>query len=246
MKEFSTLTKVYILLTMLSGLGLSLWQLSLLDQLGWEYIALGILASIAQVLKIEGPTKQSSYNISWLVYGFTFVLLGTPAAVFVILVAHIVEWIRFRYPWYIQLFNMASYTVAMTAAGFLSQMLIPANSQLTASSAMSALLTTLIFTFLNHLMIGIVLRLARGESFTESGVFGFLTLIMDFTMFGVGIGSALLWIINPATVFFNVIPLYLFYNALKVPALMRRVVQLESRQDDFPQMSQMGVESQPG
>jgi hypothetical protein len=77
-------------------------------------------------------------------------------------------------------------------------------------------------------------------------VFGFLTLIMDFTMFGVGIGSAFLWIINPATVFFNVIPLYLFYNALKVPALMRRVVQLESRQDDFPLVSQMGVESQPG
>jgi hypothetical protein len=247
MKEFSTLTRVYILLTMLFGLVLASWQLSFLDGLGWEYIGLGILASIAQVLKIEGPTKRSSYNISWLVYGFTFVLLGTPAAVLVILLAHLVEWIRFRYPWYIQLFNMASYMVAMVTAGFVSQVLIPANSPLTVSFAMSALFATLIFTFLNHLMIGIVLRLARGESFAESGVFGFLTLIMDFTMFGVGIGSALLWIINPATVFFNVIPLYLFYNALKVPALLRQVEHMESRLEEInPPVNQMGVEGQPG
>jgi hypothetical protein len=247
MKDLSLITKIYILLTILAGLGLSMLQISQLDELGWQLLSLTVLASVAQVLKIEGPTKRSSYNVSWLVYGFTFVLLGAPAAVFVILVAHAVEWVRYKYPWYIQLFNMASYTVAMAIAGLISQMLIPTDYPLTPAGAVSALLAAVTFTFLNHLMVGLVLKLARGESFAVSGVFGFLTLIMDFTMFGVGIVSALLWMVNPITILFNLIPLYLFYNALKVPALKRQVEQLEGKLEDInPQASQIGVESLSG
>jgi hypothetical protein len=246
MSDLSWKAKIFILSVIAVGFGLSIYSLHKVEWQNFWLLILAGMAAVAQVYKVEGATHKSSYNLGWVVYGFAFVLLGAPATLFIILVAHLIEWAWHKYPWYIQLFNMASYTVAMVAAGFVSQMLFPANSPLTVAFAMSALLATLIFTFLNHLMVGIVLRLARGESFAESGVFGFLTLIMDFTMFGVGIGSAFLWIINPATVFFNVIPLYLFYNALKVPALMRRVVQLESRQDDFPLVSQMGVESQPG
>ena len=38
--------------------------------------------------EIEGSTHEFSYNISWIVYGFTFMLLGTPAALLVIVVSH--------------------------------------------------------------------------------------------------------------------------------------------------------------
>jgi hypothetical protein len=247
MKGLSNLAKIYILLTILVGLVLSLWQLRQLEMLEWWLLLLAATAAGAQMLKIEGPTENSSYNISWLVYGFAFVMLGAPAAVVVILVAHAVEWIRYKYPWYIQLFNMGSYTVAITMAGFVSQVLNPGDTPMTLTGAVGSLLAAVAFTFLNHLMVGLVVKLARGESFVESGVFGFLSLIMDFTMFGMGAASALLWRVNPVAITFNLIPLYLFYNALKVPALQRQVEQLEGKLEELNrQSSQMGVESHPG
>lgn len=247
MKEFSTLTKIYILLTMVVGLGLSLWQLGRLEGLGWGLLALAALASIAQLLKIEGPTERSSYNISWLVYGFTLALLGAPAAVVVILAAHAVEWVRYRYPWYIQLFNAASYALAITVAGLVFQAFNTGDTLMTAAGAVGALLAVLVFTFINHLMVGLVLMLARGESLAESGVFDSLSLLMDFTIFGVGVASALLWMVNPVAILFNLIPLYLFYNALKVPRLQRQVEQLEDRLAELDlQSDRLAVEPQPG
>ena len=233
MNNFSTQAKVYILLTISAGLAFSLWQLLRLEELDFGLLALAVLAAAAQLLKLEGPTEQSSYNISWLVYGFTLALLGVPAAVLVILAAHLVEWLRYRYPWYIQLFNIGSYAIAITVAGFVFQSFNPGDTLMTAAGAVAALLAVVVFTLINHLMIGLVLILARGVSLAESGVFDFLPLMMDVTMFGVGVASALLWMVNPAAILFNLIPLYLFYNALKVPRLQRQVAQLEDRLEEL-------------
>jgi hypothetical protein len=244
MKDFSALTKVYILLTVLVGLGLSLWQLGRLQGLSWGLLILSALAAAAQLLKLEGPTERSSYNISWLVYGFTLALLGAPAAVVVILAAHLVEWLRYRYPWYIQLFNIGSYAVAISTAGFVYQAFNPGDTLMTAAGAVAALLAVIVFTLLNHLMVGLVLLLARGENLAESGVFDFLPLMMDFTLFGVGVASALLWMVNPAAILFNLIPLYLFYNALKVPRLQRQVAQLQDKIEELDLQAQ-GLTSEP-
>jgi hypothetical protein len=247
MNNFSTPAKVYILLTIITGLALSLWQLLRLETLDFGLLALAALAAAAQLLKLEGPTERSSYNISWLVYGFTLALLGAPAAVLVILAAHLVEWLRYRYPWYIQLFNIGSYAVAITAAGLVFQAINPGDSLMTAAGAVAALLAVVVFTLLNHLLVGLVLMLARGESLTESGVFDILPLMMDLTMFGVGVASALLWLVNPAAILFNLIPLYLFYNALKVPRLQRQVAQLEERLEELDlQAQRLTAEPQPG
>jgi hypothetical protein len=247
MKEFSTLTKFYILMTILAGLGLSVWQLRRLEGLGWGFLVLTVLAAAAQLLKIEGPTERSSYNISWLVYGFTLALLGVPAAVLVILAAHLAEWVRYRYPWYIQLFNVGSYVLAITAAGFVFQAFNTGDTLMTAAGAIAALLAVVVFTLINHLMVGLVLMLARGESLAESGVFDLLPLMMDFTLFGVGVASALLWMVNPVAILFNLIPLYLFYNALKVPRLQREVKQLESKLQELGLQAEGIVpEPQPG
>ncbi len=96
MKELSTKAKLFILIIIAAGIGLSIWQLSGLDGPPLSVAVLALLAIASQILKVEGATKRSSYNISWLIYGFTFVLLGTPATLVVILVAHLVEWLWHR------------------------------------------------------------------------------------------------------------------------------------------------------
>jgi hypothetical protein len=70
--------------------------------------------------------------------------------------------------------------------------------------------------------------LARGQSFAESGVFGFLTLFLDFTVLSMGVITALVWQYNPLISVLNILPLYLLYNALRVPALKRQLQEMQS------------------
>jgi hypothetical protein len=65
--------------------------------------------------------------------------------------------------------------------------------------------------------------MARGQSFAQSGVFGFLTLFLDFTVLSMGAVTALVWQSSPYAALLNILPLYLLYNALRVPALTRQV-----------------------
>ncbi len=229
MKGLSNQTKIYIFLTIATGLVLFAWQLDGLEASGAGLALLAALGAAAQTLKVVGPTERSSYNLSWVVYGFSFLLLGAPATVVVIVAAHLAEWLRYRYPWYIQLFNIASYVVVATGAGLVSGLANPGGETMTAGGAVGALLGALVFTFLNYLLVGLVVKLARGQSFAESGVFERLALLMDLTMFGVGVASGVLWMVNPLAVLFNLVPLYLFYQTLKVPALERQVAELEAR-----------------
>jgi hypothetical protein len=74
-----------------------------------------------------------------------------------------------------------------------------------------------------------VIKLARGQSFAESGVFEFFPLFLDFTILGMGSVTALIWFYNPFAAFFNILPLYLLYKALQVPALERQVENMESQ-----------------
>jgi diguanylate cyclase (GGDEF)-like protein/putative nucleotidyltransferase with HDIG domain len=79
-----------------------------------------------------------------------------------------------------------------------------------------------VFTLLNHLMIGLVVWFARGENFSKSGVFDILPLMIDFTLLCMGAATALIWLINPFAIPLILLPLYLIYTTLKVPALERK------------------------
>jgi len=114
MRNYKPAAQLYILLVIASGVvlaGLALPRIRPAD--GLMLAVLGGLASAAQVLKVQGATKQSMFHISWVVFGFTYVLLGAPAALAVIIVAHLVEWVWHRYPWFVQLFNLGTVRTAI-------------------------------------------------------------------------------------------------------------------------------------
>jgi diguanylate cyclase (GGDEF)-like protein/putative nucleotidyltransferase with HDIG domain len=223
MKNLSLPAKAYIGGMIVLGAILTPWQVS---QLRLEDLALvaavSILAAVAQVLKVEGPTERSSYNISWVAYGLAFLTWGAPAAMLVILVSHLVEWVKHRYPWYIQLFNIGSFAFVVSAARLVYDWIDAEQTPAGLPGFVAAVSAALVFTLLNHLVVGAVLKLARGQSFAESGVFEHLTLIIDFTLFGMGITGAFIWVVNPFAVVLAGIPLYLIYITLRVPALQRQ------------------------
>jgi diguanylate cyclase (GGDEF)-like protein len=215
--------KYLILLLTIVGLLIIGINLSHLQEQGALQLAgLGSLAAAAHILKQPGPTSRSSHQVGFIVYGFSMVLLGTPATVVIILMAHVLEytWGSY-YPWFIQCFNMATFTISASLAGLVIGWIAPDEAMFNLPGSVGIVVGFLAFTLVNHLLIGVVLKLARGQSIRESGVFGTLTLMIDFSFLSMGAGSALLWNISPYAIALGIIPLYLIYSTLRVPSLER-------------------------
>lgn len=228
MKNLSSTAKGYILGIIAIGIGLIGWTALNLDWANWGMYLLAALGAIAQTAKVEGPNDKTNYSIAWFVYGFTFITYGVFAAMFVILIAHLVEWVWHKYPWFIQSFNIANHAIAVFAAGLVFDTLSRGAKPSTLTVALGMILANLVFVFANHLLVGLVVKLARGQSFAESGVFGFLTLVLDFTVLSMGAVTALVWAVNPLSALLNIMPLYLLYNALRVPALKRQLAAIKN------------------
>ena len=219
-------TRIYISGTILGGVLLYAWWIpQLVVPLPWLLVLAAALASLLQVLSVFGSTARSSYSLSWIVYGFALVTMGPAAALVVILVAHVVEWLSKpqRLTWYVQLFNVGTFAVATTVATpFFSAGQQEAIVTDSASWLVLVLIGMGVFTIVNHLMIGWVIRMARGQSLAESGVFGVFTLILDFALLCLGLLGALIWEVNPLGMVVVGLIAYLLYESLKIPALERR------------------------
>ncbi len=174
MKNLNLRAQILIIITILLGVLVSIHYLSNLksQDIIWLLILAGLTA-VTQVFKVEGATEKSSYNLSWVLYGFTFLLLGAPATLFIILISHIVEWIFHKYPWYIQTYNIATYALAVTIAELVYKAFNPAQAQFTIAFAIGLLAALLSFTLTNHFLVGLVIWFARGQNFKEFRCFWF-------------------------------------------------------------------------
>ena len=227
MKNITSAGKVYIISTILLAIGLAIWMMAETDWANpWLYL-LAAIGAVAQTTKVEGPNDKTNYNIAWFVYGFTFVVFGPIAAQFVVVFSHLVEWIWHKYPWYIQSFNIGAHVIPMYLAGRVFETLSQETQVLDLNNAVGMAVAILVFVLTNHFMVGVVIKLARGQSFAESGVFGFFTLFLDFTVLSMGMATALIWYSNPFASVLNILPLYLLYNALRVPALERQLLEVK-------------------
>jgi diguanylate cyclase (GGDEF)-like protein/putative nucleotidyltransferase with HDIG domain len=223
MRKLSWKAKSYIIMTILAGLALMVWQLANMSwEEPWMLFTLSVLASLTLIIKVEGTTNRTHYNISFVIYSFTFILYGPGAAILVIVLSNLAEWAWHKYPWYIQCFNISVYIVAISLTGLLSHWLNPEQTQLDFPGIVSALAAVALFTLINHLMVGIVVWLARGENFAQSGIFDSLPLVIDFTLLSMGICAAMLWTLSPFAVVLVLLPLYLIYSTLRLPALERQ------------------------
>ena len=223
MKELTSSTKIYIFLTYAAGLAILIGQLSRIDANNiWKTSILCLLASLALILKVEGPTNRSHYTFSFLVYGFSFTLLGIPETILVIVLSNLAEWIWNRPPWYIQVFNTCCYLVVVQAAGLMYGWINPENSLVSWQAVVAIAASMAIFNLLNHLMVGIVVWLARGENFKRSGVFELFPLILDLTLLYFGASLSFVWAYNQFALVMFLVPIYMIYSTLKVPALERK------------------------
>jgi diguanylate cyclase (GGDEF)-like protein len=223
MKDLSSLTKIYLYFTYAAGTAVFIWHIGRINLSNpWMLGILCLLATLALILKVEGATNKSHYTLSFLVYGFTFALYGTPEAMLVIYVSNLAEWIWNKPPWYIQLFNASCYLLVMQAAGVIYFWTIQHDTFISWQNTLAIAISMTAFNLLNHLMVGVIVWLARGENFRKSGVFDFFPLMLDLTLLYFGAGLSLVWRYNNFSLIFFMLPIYLMYSTLRVPALERQ------------------------
>lgn len=234
MNNLSAAAKTYILGTLLVGAGLIAWMAVELD---WANVGLYLLAAVGavtQTLKVEGPNDRTNYSIAWFVYGFAFIAYGPGAAVFVIVMSHLAEWAWHKYPWYIQCFNIGNHVLSAYLAGVVFETISQGAPIQNPNGTLGLAAANLVFVFGNHFLVGLVVKLARGQSFAESGVFGFLTLFLDFTVLTLGAVTALIWFSNPFLSVLNIPLLYPLYHALRIPALLRQLHEMKQVAHKIP------------
>ena len=200
-----------------------------IDQADWRLaVLLGVGAAVSQLFVVLTPRNQSYHTTPVLIVAAAL-LLPPPLIAFVALVQHLPEWLRERYPWYIQTFNIANYALSGLAAHRVF-IVVSAGDGIIGDADLrylvAGLAAALSFVVVNHLMLAMVLRFARGHSFRHSGLFALQSLSTDLTLALLGVVVAALWHENPWLVALALAPLLLVHRTLAMPKL-----EAEARQD---------------
>jgi diguanylate cyclase (GGDEF)-like protein/putative nucleotidyltransferase with HDIG domain len=189
------------------------------DTQGWPtFLVLAVCAAIAQLFVVRTPRDQSYHTT--IVFLIPAALLLPPELVALMgLVQHIPEWLKVRYPWYIQSFNICNYTLNGLAAWGAVDLVRSLDLSREPEMALGGLAACLVFVATNHVLLATMLHFARGHSLRETGLFSGDSLSTDFVLAALGVAFASLWRWNPYLLPTAVAPLLLIHRSLSVPAL---------------------------
>jgi diguanylate cyclase (GGDEF)-like protein/putative nucleotidyltransferase with HDIG domain len=188
---------------------------------GWPtFFVLAAFAAVAQLFVVITPRDQSYHTTN--VFLIAAVLLLPPELIALLgIVYGIPEWLKVRYPWYIQGFNIANHTLNGLAAWGAVQLVRNAGLQPEVELALAGLVATIVFVSLNHVLLATMLHFARGHSLRATGLFSAASLSTDFVLAALGVAFAGLWEWNPFLLPTAVAPLLLIHRSLSVPALQQ-------------------------
>ena len=213
--------KVYLFGVIAVAVAMSLPLMSRVpDTEGWiTFAILGTAAAVAQVFNVRTPRDQS-YHTAIMFLTASALLLPPELVVLVAVVTHIPEWLKIRYRWYIQTFNICNYALCMVAAWACAYYIdkisaIPGDLRFALKGAVVAI----VLVFLNHVLLAAMLRLARAHSIRSSGLFSFQSLSTELVLAALGVAVAAFVEWNPWLVAFTIAPILLIHRSLSVPQL---------------------------
>jgi diguanylate cyclase (GGDEF)-like protein/putative nucleotidyltransferase with HDIG domain len=194
-----------------------------------KFVALAAAATLAHTFPVKSP-RNAQYHTSVLFLVAAALLLPPELVVLIPLVQTIPEWLKERTPWPIQGFNIANYTLDSLAAwGTASLILDHAHGAISNSNARFAVAgfgASVAFVAVNHILVAVILKLGRGHSFRETGLFGVEGISVDMVLTILGVSLAAFWSWNPWLIFAALAPLVVVHRSLSVPQL-----QAEARVD---------------
>jgi diguanylate cyclase (GGDEF)-like protein/putative nucleotidyltransferase with HDIG domain len=215
---------LYLAAVVAATLGASLPLVTRIDAHTHRWTAFLVLstgAAVAQLFVVR-TTRDQSYHTSTLFLIAGALLLPPELVVLMGVVQHIPEWVKHRYAWYIQTFNIANFTLDGLAAWGVARLIVghaPTWANHGVTSAVAGLVACVVFVALNHALMAAMLWLARGHHPRETGLFSPAMLLTEFVLASLGIGVAACWNVNPWMIPFALAPLLLIHRSLHVPRL---------------------------
>jgi diguanylate cyclase (GGDEF)-like protein len=148
--------------------------------------------------------------------------------VVVCVLQHLPEWLRQRYPWFIQGFNIANVVLSGLAAWSVRAAFardgVHVTSAATTAGVIAASAAALTFVLVNHALLARMLRLARGHDVWASGLFSLDGLIQDGVVAAVGVGLGFMFLHSWALAVVVATPLVLIQRALALPTLREQAL----------------------
>ncbi len=221
-ESLSLIARAYMVLVFAGALAVTLPFLDRVpDTTDWfAFTVLASAAALAQVFRVRTPSDQS--------YHTTIVFL-VPAALILppqllpllVLVQHIPEWLKYRFRWQLQTFNIANFTIGIMAAWGSAQLIERSDwiVNLSLRFAVAGLAASVVLVLINHALLAVMLNLARGHTIRETGLFSFENLSTELVLAALGVAFAYFWLENPWLLPFAVAPVLLVHRSLTVPAL---------------------------
>ena len=223
MRHLSAAAQAWIAVVLAGGfiaLGVAVLQVRDLDAIesltSPTFVIFLVAACVAHAFPAIAPRHQA-YHATQSFLMAAVLVMSWPAVVLIVLATHITEWARRQRPWFIQLYNVAVYLLGAGAAMLTFRYLGTAVFDLTNPLLIyAAVASAVVLLVVNHALTAIVLRLARGVSFSDSGLFGRESLGLDGTLLVVGIAIGGAWRLQPLSLVVTAAPLVLIHRALRL------------------------------
>ena len=225
--------QLYLLLVWSVALAAFVWTVrsaTALDSSDWRLaLVLALGAAGAQLFVVVTPRNQS-YHMTPVLVVAAALLLPPPLIVFVAVFQHVPEWLKERYPWYIQTFNIANYALSGLATHRVFVLIESSGGDAVPDPDLRFLLAGVAaaatFVTVNHSLLAVVLKFARGHTLRGTGLFTLQSLSTDLVLALLGVVLAEIWLDNPWLAALVLAPLVLVHRTLALPKL-----EAEARQD---------------
>jgi diguanylate cyclase (GGDEF)-like protein len=201
-----------------------------------DWLLFAVLTACAapiQLLSVESPAHQW-YSPALVFFVAGALLLPPQLIALMIVLAHVPDMVRGRSLWHAQAFNIASWICAALIASMVCGLFVDRNdpgqdiSWLALGGAIAAVACVLV----DDVLLAQMLRIARGTTYRESGLFAFGNLSTELGLAALGVGLAAVWELAPAIVPFLLAPLVVAYRALRLPS-MELAARLDPKTDLF-------------
>jgi diguanylate cyclase (GGDEF)-like protein/putative nucleotidyltransferase with HDIG domain len=184
---------------------------------GWQaFLILAAAASITQLFAFH-TIRNQVFHTTPLFFVAGAVLLKPQYALLLPLVSHVGDWIKHRYPWYIQTFNILNFTLAVMAAWWAARLVTDHWLTTSAAWALGAGAAALVYVLVNNAGFATILFLARGHS--PGSILVAQVIAADAALASLGIAFASFWRDDPWLIPFALAPVFLLHEALHLPQL---------------------------
>jgi putative nucleotidyltransferase with HDIG domain len=168
------------------------------------FVALAVPATLTQLFAIFKPRHQV-FHAALVFVMAGVLLLPAPLLALMCVIQHIPDWVRHRYRWYIQSFNICNYVLSSLAAVAAAHLAGPS------PFILSGLAASVTFVAVNRILLATMLWSARGLTPRQTRLFTGEDIWVDFSLAAMGVSLAVLAEVEQWIVPLALAPLVLIY-----------------------------------